>query len=145
MRTPDLIAIAAGESRRLPVADGSLRNVTHWGFCISGAVCGTRLAIETGSGVLFDVRIGARSDCCVWAVAEGDSRHRAVWLSLDSGAAGRRPLGHVTALVLKQPAGAPMLLLSGAWLARPRPGWRRDSRCVKGMPACSSAGIADPG
>jgi hypothetical protein len=93
--------------------------------------------------MLFDVRIGDRSDRGVWAVTEDDSRHRTVWLSLESGAAGRRPTGRVAALILQQPAGAPMLLLSGAWLARPRPGWRRDLGCVKGMPTHSSAHVAD--
>ena len=80
---PGPIAVACGESRRLPVAEGSLRNVTHWGFCVSGAVCGTRLGLETASGMLFDVRIGDRSDRGVWAVTEDDSRHRTVWLSLE--------------------------------------------------------------
>ena len=37
--TPGLIAIASGETSAAHVADGSLRNVTHWGFCVSGAVC----------------------------------------------------------------------------------------------------------
>ena len=68
---PGPIAIASGESWRLNVAEGSLRNVTHWGFCVSGAVCGTRLALETASGALFDVQIGDRpvAACGLWPKA----------------------------------------------------------------------------